>query len=146
MILNNFKLTAPELEGPPRFHGHIEHRSTEEKHTVEEEHDQPKETAPLMKEVIITETPRVTYQDHNGYYDDQVEEEGQEDSEIEGQEENEKDEDESDDSDDVRMNYCKNINFRCCLFLPSEHINVYQFMLFQKVSVLKYTNQFQFLY
>ena len=66
----------------------------------EEEIEPPKETQPLLKEVTVADAPVVTYQEHNGYYDnDEVEEEAREESEEEHVEEQEKDEET--DSDDV---------------------------------------------
>ncbi|XP_063407086.1 protein scribble homolog isoform X10 [Mytilus trossulus] len=91
-------IKAPELEGPPRYHGPSDHRH---KHEKEEEDDREhaKETQPLIKEVIISEAPKVTYEEHNGYYDDQVEEETREKSETE-HEEQDQDKEEYSDSDD----------------------------------------------
>ena len=40
----------------------------------EEEIEPPKETQPLLKEVTVADAPVVTYQEYNGYYDnDEVE-------------------------------------------------------------------------
>jgi hypothetical protein len=73
----NFVL-APQLEGPSRYHGHIDqrqHTSTSKVESVDEEEvEPPKETQPLLKEVKVADAPVVTYQEHNGYYDnDEVE-------------------------------------------------------------------------
>jgi hypothetical protein len=66
----------------------------------EEEIEPPKETQPLLKEVTVADAPVVTYQEYNGYYDnDEVEEEAREECEEEHVEEEEKDEET--DSDDV---------------------------------------------
>jgi len=65
----------------------------------EEEIEPPKETQPLLKEVTVADAPVVTYQEHNGYYDnDEVEEEAREESE---EEHVEQEKDEETDSDDV---------------------------------------------
>ncbi|VDI41331.1 protein scribble, partial [Mytilus galloprovincialis] len=91
-------IKAPELEGPPRYHGPSDHRHKQESEE-EDEREHAKETQPLIKEVIISEAPKVTYEEHNGYYDDQVEEETHEKSETE-HERQDQDKEEYSDSDE----------------------------------------------
>ena len=59
----------------------------------------------MLKEVTVADAPVVTYQEHNGYYDnDEVEEEAREESEEEHVEE-EQGKDEETDSDDVTITF-----------------------------------------
>ena len=99
-------IKAPELEGPPRYHGHIDQRQhTSKVESVDEEEiEPPKETQPLLKEVTVADAPVVTYQEHNGFYDNnEIEEETREESEEEHVEEQEKDEEtDSDDENQQR--------------------------------------------
>ncbi|CAC5374967.1 SCRIB [Mytilus coruscus] len=102
-------IKAPELEGPPRYHGPSDHRHKQESEE-EDEREHAKETQPLIKEVIISEAPKVTYEEHNGYYDDQVEEETHEKSETE-HEEHDQEKEEYSDSDEENQYREKVVGF-----------------------------------